>query len=74
MQAPSYESRDEDTELATVMSDAIRAMESVGLTTQDLLDALPPAGMALMREWYGDAFVDDLVRQHAAAQRETGAR
>ena len=50
------------------MAQAARALEEAGLTVQDLLDELPAAGEAVMRQIYGDALVDDLLREHRALE------
>ncbi len=57
---------DEDHELEAVMAQAARALEEAGMTVQDLLDELPAAGEDVMRQIYGDALVDDLLREHGA--------
>lgn len=58
---------DEDRELETAMAQATQVLEEAGMTAQDLLDELPAAGEAVMRRIYGDALVDDLLREHRAA-------
>ncbi len=55
---------DEDRELATAMTRAAQALEEAGMSAQDLLDELPAAGEEVMRRIYGDALVDDLLREH----------
>lgn len=57
---------DEDRELALAMARAAQAMEDAGMSAQDLLDELPAAGEEVMRRIYGDALVDDLLREHRA--------
>ncbi len=57
---------DEDRELASAMAQAAQALEEAGLNAQDLLDELPAAGEEVMRRIYGDALVDDLLREHRA--------
>ncbi len=56
----------QDEQLATLMARAAAALAAAGVTTQDLLDDLPAARSAVMREAYGDAFMDALAREHAA--------
>ena len=58
---------DEDRELASAMAQAAQALEDAGMNAQDLLDELPAAGEEVMRRIYGDALVDDLLREHRAA-------
>jgi hypothetical protein len=50
------------------MSQAAQVLEEAGITVQDLLDELPAAGEEVMRQIYGDALVDDLLREHGAAE------
>ncbi len=57
---------DEDRELALAMARAAQALEEAGMSAQDLLDDLPAAGEEVMRQIYGDALVDDLLREHRA--------
>jgi polyhydroxyalkanoate synthesis regulator phasin len=57
---------DEDRELASAMAQAAQALEEAGMSAQDLLDELPAAGEEVMRRIYGDALVDDLLREHRA--------
>jgi hypothetical protein len=52
------------------MTRAALALVSAGVTVQDILDGLPAAREEWMRARYGDAFVDDLERQHAALHRD----
>ena len=59
---------DEDHELEAVMAQAARALEAAGMTVQDLLDELPAAGEEVMRQIYGDALVDDLLREHGTVE------
>ena len=56
----------QDEQLAALMPRAAAALAAAGVTTQDLLDDLPAARSAVMREAYGDAFMDALAREHAA--------
>ena len=56
----------QDEQLATLMARAAAALAAAGVTTQDLLDELPATRSAVMREAYGDAFMDALARKHAA--------
>jgi AbrB family looped-hinge helix DNA binding protein len=55
----------QDAELLRLTDDAAAVVEAAGLTTQDLLDELPTVRERIMRETYGDAFVDALARRHA---------
>lgn len=48
------------------MAQAVKVLEEAGMTAQDLLDELPAAGEEVMRRIYGDALVDDLLREHRA--------
>ena len=41
---------DDDRELEAVMAQAAQVLEAAGMTAQDLLDALPVAGEAVMRQ------------------------
>jgi len=45
----------------------MRVLEEADMTAQDLLDELPAAGEEVMRRIYGDALVDDLLRERRAA-------
>ncbi len=56
----------QDEQLAILMAQAAAALAAAGVTTQDLLDDLPAARSAVMRDAYGDAFMDALAREHAA--------
>ena len=56
----------QDEQLATLMARAAAALAAAGVTTQDLLDDLAAARSAVMREAYGDDFMDALAREHAA--------
>lgn len=61
---------DEDRELAAAMAQAAQVLEEASMTAQDLLAELPAAGEEVMRRIYGNALVDDLLReQRAAAER-----
>jgi len=57
---------DEDRELALAMARAAQALEEAGISAQNLFDDLPAAGEEVMRRIYGDALVDDLLREHRA--------
>src|SRR5687767_4911688 len=48
----------QDAHLATLMSQAEAALADAGRTVQDLLDALPAARAAVVREEYGSEFMD----------------
>ncbi len=56
----------EDRELALAMARAAQVLEEAGMSAQDLLNDLPAAGEEMMRRIYGDALVDDLLREHCA--------
>ena len=58
----------DDQEMEAVMAQAVQALEEAGMTVQDLLDELPAAGEEVMRQIYGDALVDDLLREHDAVE------
>jgi hypothetical protein len=49
------------------MAEAMQVLDEAGMTAQDLLDELPAAGEEVLRRIYGDALVDDLLREHRAA-------
>ncbi len=57
----------DDRELASATAQAMRVLEEADMTAQDLLDELPAAGEEVMRRIYGDALVDDLLRERRAA-------
>jgi len=48
------------------MARAAQALEEAGISAQNLFDDLPAAGEEVMRRIYGDALVDDLLREHRA--------
>ncbi len=62
----------QDQELLRLTEEAAAIVAEAGLTPRDLLDQLPAVRDAVMRELYGDAFMDELARQHAAATAERG--
>jgi AbrB family looped-hinge helix DNA binding protein len=55
----------QDEHLGTLMRDAERALAAAGLTVEELLEELPAAREAVVRESYGDAFLEELTRLHA---------
>ncbi len=56
----------QDEHLARLSEHAARVLADAGLSVQDLIDELPAAREQIMREEYGDEFVDALEREHAA--------
>lgn len=57
------------------MDRAARVLAQAGLTVDDLLDDLPRIRDQVVRERYGDAFMDELGRERAAlGKREAGER
>jgi bifunctional DNA-binding transcriptional regulator/antitoxin component of YhaV-PrlF toxin-antitoxin module len=50
----------QDEELIRLMQQGQRALEAVGLTAQDLVDALPEARAELFVEHYGAAFLQEV--------------
>jgi AbrB family looped-hinge helix DNA binding protein len=63
----------QDKHLALLMERSARALADADLTAQDLIAELPAVGDKLMRERYGDDFVDELARQHAEYHANGGA-
>ena len=63
----------QDKHLAVLMERGARALGDAGLTAQDVIAELPILGDKLMRERYGDAFVDELARIHAEIHSGDGA-
>jgi hypothetical protein len=61
-----HKPQEETPSLDELMHRAARALEEADVTVEDLIDALPEVGNELMRREYGDAFVDELERLHAA--------
>lgn len=55
----------QDEHLVQLSEHAAQILERAGLTVDDLLDELPAAREEIMREEYGDAFMDALEREHA---------
>jgi hypothetical protein len=47
-------------------------LENAGLTVEDLLAELPAVREEILREDYGDEFVDELARRHAAVRGAPG--
>lgn len=60
----------QDAHLTALLRQAAQALESAGLTTQDMLDELPAARAEVVAEAYGAAFLEELERLRAA---QTGA-
>lgn len=56
----------QDREMVELMEQAPRRLAEAGLTVQDLLDNLPKVREEVMIEAYGEEFVRDLERRHAA--------
>jgi bifunctional DNA-binding transcriptional regulator/antitoxin component of YhaV-PrlF toxin-antitoxin module len=56
----------QDDQLRALIGRAERALAGTGARTHDLLDELPAIRDEVMREAYGDAFMDALAREHAA--------
>ena len=54
----------QDKHLAVLMERGTRALAGAGLTAQDLIAELPAIGDKLMRERYGNDFVDEIARLH----------
>jgi len=63
---------DEDHELASAMARAAQVLDEAGMSAQDLLDELPAAGEEVMRRIYGDALVDNLLRNHRSGVERQG--
>lgn len=61
-----------DAELAQLMDETPRALAAAGVSVQDMLDDLPRVREEIMREYYGDAFVDELQRRHVAYRAAAG--
>jgi AbrB family looped-hinge helix DNA binding protein len=62
----------QDEHLARLSEHAAQMRENVGLTVEDLLAALPAAREEILREDYGDEFVDELTRRHTAVRGAPG--
>jgi AbrB family looped-hinge helix DNA binding protein len=56
----------QDEHLARLWESAAAVLEKTGLTAQDFLDELPAVRDQIMRETYGDEFMEELAREHAA--------
>lgn len=66
----------QDERLAQLFEHTARVLEGAGLTAEALLEELPAVRDEMMREDYGDEFVDELARRHAAlrtAPHESGS-
>ena len=53
----------QDEQLAALMDHAASVLERAGVTVEALLEELPAVRGEIMRETYGDEFVDALARQ-----------
>jgi bifunctional DNA-binding transcriptional regulator/antitoxin component of YhaV-PrlF toxin-antitoxin module len=62
----------QDEHLARLSEHAAQILENAGLTVEDLLAELPAVREEILREDYGDAFVDELARRHAAVRGAPG--
>ena len=62
----------QDEHLARVSEQAAQMLENAGLTVEDLLAELPAVREEILREDYGDEFVDELARRHAAVRGAPG--
>jgi bifunctional DNA-binding transcriptional regulator/antitoxin component of YhaV-PrlF toxin-antitoxin module len=60
--------------LAVLIDRAAEALSRAGLTAQDIIDELPAVRAEIMRETYGDEFVAELARAHAALHSVEGER
>lgn len=63
----------QDEHLARLMDHATKTLVEAGLTSRDLLDELPAARDEVVRELYGEAFMAELARRHAALHDEEPA-
>ena len=55
----------QDKHLAQMAEQAAATLARAGLTTRDLLDDIPAARAEVVREIYGDAFMEELEQAHA---------
>jgi AbrB family looped-hinge helix DNA binding protein len=62
----------QDEHLARLSEHAAQILENAGLTVEDLLAELPAVREEILREDYGDEFVDELTRRHAAVRGTPG--
>jgi bifunctional DNA-binding transcriptional regulator/antitoxin component of YhaV-PrlF toxin-antitoxin module len=62
----------QDKHLAILIQGATKALANAGLTAQDIIDELPAIRDEMMRETYGEAFVAELARVHAALRSAEG--
>ncbi len=58
----------QDEQLVALMDHAASVLERAGVTVEDLLEELPAVRGQIMRETYGDEFVDALARQWEASR------
>ena len=59
-------------DLLAALDRSATAVAAAGLTTDDLLADLPPIRAEVARATYGEAFMDELAREHAARRRAAG--
>jgi bifunctional DNA-binding transcriptional regulator/antitoxin component of YhaV-PrlF toxin-antitoxin module len=64
----------QDQHLAETATRAASILERAGLTIDDLLTELPAVREEVLRDSYGDAFVDEVERRHAESRGPSGAR
>ena len=62
----------QDEHLARLSEHAAQLLENAGLTVEDLLAELPAVREEILREDYGDEFVDELARRQAAVRGMPG--
>src|SRR3954447_5629001 len=60
----------QDKHLALLVKQATKALADAGLTAQDIIEELPAVREEIMRETYGEEFVAELARLHAALRAE----
>jgi AbrB family looped-hinge helix DNA binding protein len=60
----------QDKHLALLVQQATKALANAGLTAQDIIDELPVIREEMMRETYGEEFVAEVARLHAALRAE----
>jgi predicted DNA-binding protein len=64
----------QDQHLAETSTRAASILERAGITVDDLLADLPAVREEVLRDSYGDTFVDALERRHAKSRSSSGAR
>lgn len=62
----------QDRHLAETAAHAASILERAGLTVDELLAELPAVWDEVLRDSYGDAFVDEWERRHAASRSSSG--